>query len=198
LIIRRIKTKQLIEYLAKANCNKKIIFQLRKHNNLKMKEILIMRHAKSDWSTMDLKDFDRPLNKRGRKAAVRMAQELANRNMLPDTIIASPAARAKETTELMLTNKAFQLDVEWEKEFYMARNSVIINKLHNLPETVKRPLLVGHNPTWEDVVALLAKNTDWVTMPTATIVLLKFDGKWTDLKPKSAKLEWLIKPKMFM
>ena len=163
-----------------------------------MKEILIMRHAKSDWSHMDLKDFDRPLNKRGRKAAVRMAQELANRNMLPDTIIASPAARAKETTELMLTNKAFQLDVEWEKEFYMARNSVIINKLHNLPETVKRPLLVGHNPTWEDVVALLAKNTDWVTMPTATIVLLKFDGKWTDLKPKSAKLEWLIKPKMFM
>jgi phosphohistidine phosphatase len=66
-----------------------------------MKTILLLRHAKSSWEDPDLPDYDRPLNKRGKNDAPRMGKLLKDKDIIPDLIISSTAARAKKTAELV-------------------------------------------------------------------------------------------------
>jgi phosphohistidine phosphatase len=64
-----------------------------------MKTVLIVRHAKSSWSNVDLVDFDRPLNERGKKDAPMMAERMIQKKIKLDAIISSPARRARKTAE---------------------------------------------------------------------------------------------------
>ena len=66
-----------------------------------LKNLLLMRHAKSDWGNLALDDFERPLNKRGRKAAAKMAQWLSLNAPPIEAIVSSPAKRARQTTEII-------------------------------------------------------------------------------------------------
>ena len=67
-----------------------------------MKTLLLLRHAKSSWDDVALRDFERPLADRGKRDAPRMAEELKLRAPLPDLIISSPAARARQTTQAVV------------------------------------------------------------------------------------------------
>lgn len=164
-----------------------------------MKNLLVMRHAKSDWSDSSLSDFDRPLNSRGRKAAPFMGNELSKRDKVPDLIISSPANRAKTTAEKIAKAAGYAKEIKFVKDFYFGYADEVIDTLKNSEDELNKILIIGHNPTWESLVSTLTENTPYTRMPTAAIASILFDiNDWADLKKNSGKLEWLILPKELM
>jgi len=164
-----------------------------------MKNLLIMRHAKSDWSDNSLDDFDRPLNKRGKKAAPFMGNELLKRDKLPDLIISSPANRAKTTAEKVAEASGYNMAIQYEKDFYFGYVDEIIEIIKNSGKQYNKILVVGHNPTQESLIAAVTQNNIYARMPTAAIASTLFDiDDWTKLKKNSGSLEWLILPKQLM
>ncbi len=164
-----------------------------------MKNLLIMRHAKSDWSDNSLADFDRPLNNRGKKAAPFMGTELLKRNKKPDLIISSPANRAKTTAEKVAEAVGYSKKIQLEKDFYFGYTDEIIEVLKKVDYQNNTVLIFGHNPTFESLISVLANNNSYIRMPTASVASLLFEiDDWIALKKNTGKLEWLISPKELM
>ena len=160
-----------------------------------MKTILVLRHAKSDWGDPGKADFDRLLAKRGLEDAPRMGEVLARFECIPDRILASPARRAKQTAELVAKACGYQKTVQWENSFYEGNSADLIAALQQLPDTVERVMLIGHNPILEETVATLCTphspdgDDGWtdgwaIKIPTAGLVCLDFDiMDWDQLRP---------------
>ncbi len=161
-----------------------------------MKNLLVMRHAKSDWTNSSISDFERPLNHRGIKSAPLMGNELLKKGLIPDLIISSPANRAKTTAEMAAKACNYNSEIRFEQEFYFGSIEGIINIIKNSNNLYEKIMIVGHNPTSESLIYKLLKNQNHQTMSTAAIASLIFDvDKWKDIKPQSAILEWVIAPK---
>jgi len=169
-----------------------------------MKTVLILRHAKSDWSDPNKTDFDRPLAKRGRKDAPRIGQVLVDFKCVPDKILASPAQRAKQTIEIVAKACGYKKSIEWQDSFYGGHSDTLIGALQRLPDTVERTMLVGHNPTMEETVAtlLMGYEAKWdqnfaIRMPTAGLVCLDLQVMdWAELEPGDAILRWFLIPRL--
>ena len=160
-----------------------------------MKELLIMRHAKSSWDAGHRTDFERPLNKRGRRAAPVMGAFLADNDMLPDLIVSSPAERAAQTTGLVVESAGYEGEVRFDEHIYAAYADDLMDVVRGLPEDRRRVMLVGHNPGFEDLVKSLCGGA--VRMPTAAIAYLDlFVGQWQEVKAGSGILQWLVRPKI--
>ena len=97
-----------------------------------MKEILILRHAKSSWGDSSLSDHDRPLKKRGLRDAPRIGQLLAERDLVPDVILCSTAVRARQTAERVLGSCGREVPVHFTKELYLAGPSSYLDLLAEL------------------------------------------------------------------
>ncbi|NOR81383.1 MAG: histidine phosphatase family protein [Methyloprofundus sp.] len=152
------------------------------------KELLILRHGKSDWN-MDTNDFNRPLNQRGKRNAQRMGEWLAEQKLTPDLIISSPAIRALSTAEIVCAAMGLAVDtIQTEKTIYEASLTDLRQVLSNIPSSVQRLLLVGHNPGFESLLNHLAPNIpipdDRNLMPTAALAYLQLDPQWKHLKGK--------------
>lgn len=169
-----------------------------------MKTILILRHAKSDWSQPFRTDFERPLAKRGLKDAPRMGEVLDLFACVPDRILSSPALRARQTAELAVKACGYRKSIHWEDSFYGGTCEDLILALQALPDTIERPMLIGHNPTLEETVALLLARCgeDWseeyaIRIPTAGLVCLDVGiTDWADLEPGDGVLRWFLIPKL--
>jgi phosphohistidine phosphatase len=169
-----------------------------------MKTVLILRHAKSDWSDPGNADFDRPLAKRGLEDAPRMGEVLARFECVPDRILASPARRAKQTAELAAKACGYQKSIQWEDDFYGGNSSDLIGAVQRLPDTVERVLLIGHNPTLEETIAglcvpdLAEMEDGWaIKIPTAGLVCLELDiMAWSELRRGDGVLRWFVIPKL--
>jgi phosphohistidine phosphatase len=169
-----------------------------------MKTILILRHAKSDWSNPGLADFDRPLAKRGRKDAPRMGEVLALFDSVPDRIFSSPAKRAKQTAERVAEACGYNKSIKWEDSFYHGSGMSYIAALRRLPDRVERPLLIGHNPAQEEMVAMLLGlgADEWgaefsIRLPTAGLVCLDTPiADWAHLEPGDCILRWFLIPRL--
>ena len=152
-----------------------------------------MRHAKSDWG-QNLPDIERPLNKRGKKAAPLMAEQLKKMNKIPELIISSPAKRAMSTAERVKEKLNIKRSIVVVETFYFGYLADVVEQIKNTDNQYERILIVGHNPVWEDLVAELSVDNEYVSMPTAAIASIVFNTKnWK--KIKKGKLEWLITPK---
>ena len=158
-----------------------------------MKKLLIMRHAKSDWADGSKKDFDRPLNKRGEKAAPLVGKELKKRGLSLDLVISSPALRAKMTAEAVAENSGYNKDIVWNESFYFGYTSEIFQAIKDIDESVENVIIFGHNPTWSAISEMLSGN--FTDMKTADVVVLEYSGKWKDLIEKSCKQIMYISPK---
>ncbi len=160
-----------------------------------MKTILFMRHAKSDWGPQYSSDFERPLNARGQRDAPAMAAFLAQRGLLPEHIVSSPAARARLTAEFFAHEDSFSGRLEFDRRIYLASPNMLLAVIRDLPEGVERAMLVGHNPGLEDVIEVLCGGN--VRMPTAAIASLRlYADIWREVGARDAHLQWLIKPKL--
>ncbi len=135
-----------------------------------MKALLLMRHAKSSWKDGSLDDHDRPLKKRGRRAAPRMGRLLADEGLLPDLVLTSTALRAVETGRAVVEACGYVGPVQALAELYLATPETYVAALQRLGNEAERVLLVGHNPGLEVLVDGLSGRQ--VELPTAAIALI--------------------------
>ncbi|MCA9126702.1 MAG: histidine phosphatase family protein [Planctomycetales bacterium] len=135
-----------------------------------MRQLILMRHAKSDWAQAGLADHDRPLNKRGRKASVRMGKHLSSEKLGTDVILASTALRVQETLELMLPHWDSQAEVLSEADLYLADASRVGRHIQALHDSWPRAMVVGHNPGLSAFLSFASSNH--MEMPTAAVAVL--------------------------
>ena len=164
------------------------------------RDLLILRHAKSDWSTDATRDFERPLAKRGRNDAPRMGEWLSREGLVPDAVVSSPAERARETTLLVCNSVGFKpKKVVWEDAVYAASQSELLGVLAGCPADAASVMLVGHNPGLEDLVDFLAggveESPDGKLLPTAALARLEMPEDWRQLKSGCARLLSITRPR---
>ncbi len=163
-----------------------------------MRELLLLRHGKSDWSEA-VDDFDRPLKARGRTGAQRIGCWLRHHQLTPDTAISSPARRARDTAELCLealgeTRPGLMLDAR----LYHAESEDFEPILRALPSTARRILVVGHNFGMEDFLlsqcsAPPPRRADGKLLTTATLAHLRYPTHTPLGTPCSAQLLALVR-----
>jgi phosphohistidine phosphatase len=159
-----------------------------------MKTLFLLRHAKSSWKDQSLPDFERPLNRRGRRAAETIGRYLKTKEIVPDLVLSSTAVRARETVEIVVKTAKWRTEVRYDERIYEAganRLLEIVSQIENDRETV---LLVGHNPGMEEFLQLLSGKIE--PIPTAGLAKLVLKtSKWVAGLDKKASLEWLIRPR---
>jgi phosphohistidine phosphatase len=164
-----------------------------------MKQVLLLRHAKSSWDHPGMKDFARPLNDRGQKDAPKVGKFLKEIDFLPDKIYSSPAERAIETITLVAKSAGLNLKkIIWEDDLYFGSPRSYFDTIRAADNEDERIMLVGHNPLIEETIAyLLSRDSHLsVMMPTAAIVCLEAnEKKWKNIEPGSCTLKWHIIPK---
>lgn len=161
-----------------------------------MPELLIMRHAKSDWGAGLSSDQERPLSPRGVKAAKRMGKFITKVGTVPDLILSSPAVRARTTAELANKAGKWAAPMEIVEAFYGGGLTDVLNGVAAYGSTADRILITGHEPTWSDLVSLLTGGS-LVAMPTAAVACISVVGStWTRLGANCAELQWHITPRM--
>ncbi|HJQ69896.1 MAG TPA: histidine phosphatase family protein [Blastocatellia bacterium] len=159
-----------------------------------MKTLLLLRHAKSSWDDVSLRDFERPLAERGERDAPRMGEQLRQRGPLPELIISSPAARARQTAKAVIEAAGLTARLEFDDSIYGASSAELMRLMRRLPDAVNCALMVGHNPGFEEVVSRLTGSDE--RMPTAALACIEFQvDHWADLEDGAGRLVWLLTPK---
>jgi phosphohistidine phosphatase len=149
------------------------------------KTLLILRHAKSSWKNEKLKDFDRPLKRRGEESAKLIGKVLMMAELVPQVILSSPAQRAKQTVELVAEESKFKGELKFVESYYMGEPDDYITALKELPDEIERVMIVGHNPGLEALLQLLDGKVD--SLPTGSLAYLVLDIKhWADLTKSTA------------
>ena len=146
-----------------------------------MRQLLILRHAKSSWANSSLDDWHRPLNERGLRDAPRVGEWLRAQSLVPDLIIASDAVRARTTAQMVATSAGYARELAVEPSLYLATPKDIIAVLNGVPDdTARSVMIVGHNPGLEDLIEqLTGEGRD---LPTAALVHLELlTDSWRDL-----------------
>ena len=116
------------------------------------KILLLLRHAKSSWDDANLSDYERPLNNRGKQNASTMGNLLKKENLLPDLIISSTAKRANKTANIIAKKSGYDKKIFESKVLYGATADDYTSVIHDINNEYKTILLVGHNPTIEEVL----------------------------------------------
>jgi phosphohistidine phosphatase len=163
-----------------------------------MKTILLMRHAKAEPGVPGQKDFDRPLAERGHEDAQRMGRALAKSGDVPDAIVSSPAARAKQTAEGAARAMKFGGAMVLERALYDAPGDAWLTALKALPASVDSALVVAHSPGIDEAAALLSGTTpDAFDVPTGAVIAFTAPlERWADLEAGTAALRWFLRPKL--
>lgn len=145
-----------------------------------MKTLFILRHAKSDWDDPELSDHERPLNKRGRKAAKKLGEFTRNRSLMPELVLASSAVRAQQTVELWSKASGYDGPVQTLRELYLAQPERYISAIRALDSGLESVMVVGHNPGLEELVEVLTGKVE--PLPTAALAHVQVDTPtWRDL-----------------
>jgi phosphohistidine phosphatase len=166
-----------------------------------MKTLTLLRHAKSGWDDPVSRDFDRPLNDKGRRAAQTIGRHLRREAFAFDRVVASPARRVVETLAEVEAAYATPLAPVWDKRVYLASAATLLDVIHELPGEAEHVLLVGHNPGFEDLVLDLVHDGDATRdlveqkYPTAAIAQMTWDGDWATAKRGGARLARFVRPR---
>jgi phosphohistidine phosphatase len=166
-----------------------------------MPTLYLMRHAKSDWHSTAQSDFERPLNTRGSRDAIRMGQWLEAQGLRPHLLLASSAQRARQTMLAVVDILGIKEgEVVFNKDLYLAGRSTLVNVLRAVPGSAESVLLVAHNPGMDELVEWLALESPPLSesgklMTTAAIAIFSLSGEWASLKPGSASLQQLVRPR---
>jgi phosphohistidine phosphatase len=182
--------------------------------------LALFRHAKSAWP--DVPDHDRPLARRGIRAAPVMGRWLRDAGLVPGQVLCSTARRARETWQFAQADLAAAPPVTFDARIYEAPAADLLALIREVPPATGTLLLIGHNPAIEDLALLLAAapstagpgpagpgtsgpgtggshHSDLDRMrskfPTAAIAVLQFGGTWHDLAPGRARLTAFVTPR---
>lgn len=159
-----------------------------------MKTLYLLRHAKSSWDDPALKDFDRPLNKRGLKAAPKLGAYMLKEKLRPDVVLSSPALRAKQTTTMVCEAAGLSGLINFDERIYEASVQRLFEIVAGFDKGISTAMMVGHNPGFEELLAALTGESQ--RMPTAAFACINLKiEKWSDVTGGCGKLKWLVKAK---
>ncbi|MCG7997156.1 MAG: histidine phosphatase family protein [Candidatus Thiodiazotropha taylori] len=158
------------------------------------RELLLLRHGKSDWSEQ-VEDFKRPLKDRGKRGAQRIGVWLLQQQLQPDHVVSSPAERAIVTAQKAVKVMGQDADkIIQDRRIYAARVEDLLQVLAEAPKSAKRVLMVGHNPSLEALTEYLEGKRiplpkDGKLIPTATLARISMPNDWKKLRPGDGKLD---------
>ena len=186
-----------------------------------MFRLAIFRHAKSDWDTDAASDFDRPLARRGKKAAPAMGNYIRSNSSVPDLVYCSTALRTRQTFSLAFPNSELQPTVLYKDKLYLAEPNQILNMARSTDlksgsfdptsgtDQIKHIMFIGHNPGLQafalGMIGEISKNIRIGNakkrmkqkLPTAAYVLIEFDtNNWSELEPGTGTLLDYMTPKL--
>ena len=168
-----------------------------------MKILTLLRHAKSTWHDPVARDFDRPLNTRGRKAAKTVGREMRAQGLRFDRVLASPAMRVKETLDEVADGYGRSFDPEYDARLYLASPALLLDIIHEVGDPVERLLLVGHNPGMECLALALSGGSEnalrgeiELKYPTGTLAEIALDVEgWWQVDQGCGKITRFIRPR---
>lgn len=166
-----------------------------------MKRLIIVRHAKSDWSLPVVDDFNRPLSGRGVVDAAELGIWLNRQQCSVDKLISSSALRAWQTAEAIAHSLEFKLEkIHYDKRLYHASIEGIIEIIKEQSDNHKTLLLVGHNPGLDHLLINLSSDAVNLTgnnklLLTATVAMLSPVDSWSNISANSCKLIFIRRPR---
>ncbi|POF28174.1 SixA phosphatase family protein [Roseibium marinum] len=165
--------------------------------------LLLLRHAKSEWGDEDLADIDRPLNSRGKTAAVTMASYMKDAGLLPNQILCSTAQRTRETLARFLPFLPQEAQIHLISDLYQQSDDDYCGLIRKHGGRAQNLMVIGHNPAMEDTALSLTGTADAQAMadleekyPTGALAVIDFDiAEWAELHPKTGHLERFTRPR---
>lgn len=160
-----------------------------------MKTLYLIRHAKSSWDNPSLKDYDRPLNERGKINAAEMGKRLAKNKAKPGTVIASSAKRTKKTAQKIAKELGFdKKKIQLKEELYHCSNYYMLQAVNAIKDKHQEAILVGHNPTTASFCDYLTG--EYYDFPTCAVARIDFEvDSWQEVSNGLGKLAWYDYPK---
>ena len=168
-----------------------------------VKTLTLLRHAKSGWDDSVQRDFDRPLNPKGHRAAALVGRHLRREGFAFEHVVASPALRVQQTLDEVASGYGRTLAPAWDRRIYLASAATLLDVIRELPDAAPTALLGGHNPGLEDLVLLLVADAapglrDAVEekYPTASVAELAFAvDRWGDVREGGGTLKRFVRPR---
>ena len=162
-----------------------------------MKTIYLVRHAKSSWDNPRLSDLERPLNKRGKRDAPFMGEQLNEMEINPDLIISSPAKRTKKTAMNIAEKISYpKKRIVYKDEIYEASEKILLDVIKKLDSKLDSVMIFAHNPGLTQLNNFISKKyID--NIPTCGVVALECDREWSDVGKNACKFLFFEYPKKF-
>ncbi len=167
-----------------------------------VKTLTLLRHAKSSWDDTVERDFDRPVNGRGRRAAARIGSWFADEGLTFDHVAASPAVRVRQTIEGIEDGYGQPLKPLWDTRIYLSSAATLLLLIQQFSDAHDDALLVGHNPGCEDLLLMLVPPGDGlraeaeIKYPTATLARIELAiDRWADADDNVGRLVRFIRPR---
>lgn len=169
-----------------------------------LRELWLLRHAKSAWGVPGLEDHDRDLAPRGLAAAPRVGRRMAQLGLVPDLVLCSTARRAVHTWELVAAELPRPVEVRHLESLYLASPAALLRTIRSQPAAVRRLLLVGHDPGFHRLALLLVGADDpearssglTAKFPTGALcrIRLAVEG-WGEVAAGRGRLLAFLKPR---
>lgn len=153
-----------------------------------MKQVVVIRHARAEHPGPGEDDSSRRLTEGGLAAAFRLGQLLADKKLIPDHVLVSPAVRAQETAEQICRSVTGDFETEVMPLLYTGDERDALEALKNLPDSKHHVFLIGHNPTSTDLINLLCEPVvENMKTGSAGHIVSRIEA-WADLSPGEATL----------
>jgi phosphohistidine phosphatase len=159
-----------------------------------MKNLFLLRHAKSSWSDPSKADFHRPLSKRGISNALSLSKYISQHQIIFDLILLSPSERTQTTLDLIFTEKDFLSKIKSQEVIYHAEMSTLLELIKDQDDLKKNILVIGHNPGLHLLIEYLTK-TLIEKFPTCSFVKFSNFDSWKGLDANILDLEFFVTPR---
>jgi phosphohistidine phosphatase len=170
-----------------------------------MRQLLLLRHAKSSWDDSSISDRDRPLNNRGRRSVARMRLAMHEHGLAPDLILVSTAKRTMQTLDALEPWDDVPL-IEPMDSLYLASATQLLDALRGVADTVRSVMLIGHNPGMHDLALALAAPAGTTGeraamrslaegFPTCALAEFTVPAAWSLLGPGGGRLQRFLTPR---
>jgi phosphohistidine phosphatase len=169
-----------------------------------MRQLLLLRHAKSAWDDPKIADRDRPLNARGQRAAATMRRAMRELGLVPDMVLVSTARRTMQTLDALEPWEEAPL-IEPTDALYLATAAQLLAILHGVAETVRSVLLIGHNPGMHELAMTLAGPAGLAGgeagrrlaqgFPSGALAEFAIAGHWWQLDEGAGRLQHFLTPR---
>lgn len=172
---------------------------------MRMRKLLLQRHAKSSWADPELDDHARPLNARGIRDAPRVARAIAAAGLVPDAVLCSDAVRTRATLALMLSAwPDAKPAITFDPALYLGEPAAILEAIGRVPASAATVMVIGHNPGLHALALSLTGAGERrqvaelaARFPTCALAAFEFDREgWQRLQPASGRLIHLVFPKL--